>query len=394
MLKILISHTSIYKKAGWGRIFPLAVGLSKSGNQVTIITTNPHFSIFLKRIVTNDVNILIFPEIIPARISRMGFGFLSLILKILFVVLNRFDIVHSDNGHRPLSGIPCRIHRKIFHSVYVAEWYDWYGKGGQYDSKKKLFKILLGRFEIKNEIKDKTVADGIVVLSEILRERAKQLKPIDKIIKIHGGADVSTIPFIYDNSQLKEKYQISKDTLTFGYINSESYNLAEFLPIINTVVKHGLSSKIRILVFGDYSLLAKKLTNQALELITFCGWIDFVRDYEKLQCVDVFFLFKEDLLGHKAGWPNCIGDYLACGRPVLLNPVGEVIEFAKKYPYAFFETTIEEEDIYNNIMDISKNLQSIRKRGPSIRMLAEEVISWEKKSNDLLGFYKYLLKNR
>ena len=47
-----------------------------------------------------------------------------------------------------------------------------------------------------------------------------------------------------------------------------------------------------------------------------------VNEYEKLQCVDVFFLFKEETLRSKAGWPNCIGDYLDCGRPVLLNPVG------------------------------------------------------------------------
>jgi glycosyltransferase involved in cell wall biosynthesis len=393
-IRILISHTSVYKKAGWGRIFPLAVGLAKYGNKVTIITTNPQLSLFVKRLIINDVKIIIFPEIIPTRISRMGFGFLSIIYKIIYVLFNKFDVVHSDNGHRPLSGIPCRFSKRLYGSIYVAEWYDWYGKGGQYDSKKKLFKLLLGRYELKYEIKDKKVADGIVVLSEILRSRAELLKPKDRVCKIHGGADVSGIPFLYDNSQLKEKYNIRKDTLIFGYINSYSYNLTEFLPIINAITKYGLSSKIKILVFGESNLLIKQLPEDILNKIVFFGWIDFSKDYEKIQLVDIFFLFKEEILGNRAGWPNCIGDYLACGRPVLLNPVGELVEFVNKYPFAFIVTKKDEDEIYNNIKYVLDNFHLVRKRSISIRKLAEKVVSWERKSKDLLAFYLYLLENR
>lgn len=393
-LNILISHTSVYKKAGWGRIFPLAVGLVKNGNNVTIITTNPEFSIFIKRTVINGVTVIIYPELIPSRVSRMGFGFLSLILKLLHVLFTKYDVVQSDNGHRPLAGIPCRVHKRLHGSVYVAEWYDWYGKGGQYDSKKKLFKLLLGPYELKYEIIDKKVADGIVVLSEILRTRAEEFKPKDSIIKIHGGAAVSDIPFIKDNSLLKTKNNIDKDTLTFGYITSNSYNMAEFSPLINAVSGFKQSRKIKILVFGESSSIANQLPPEIFDLFLFMGWLDFSKDFEKLQCVDIFFLFKEESLGNKAGWPNCIGDYLACGRPVLLNPVGEVIDFAKKYPYAFIETTRNEEDIYSKIQYVTDNIITIRENGLLIRKLAEDVVSWESKSKELLDFYWYLINQK
>jgi glycosyltransferase involved in cell wall biosynthesis len=393
-LRILISHTSVFKKAGWGRIFPLAVGLAKNGNNVTIITTSEKFTLFTKRIILNNVNIIIYPEIIPSRISRMGFGILSLLLKIFHVLSNKYDVVHSDNGHRPLSGIPCRIHKKFFGSVYAAEWYDWYGKGGQYDSKKKIFKLLLGSYELKYEIKDKMIADGIIVLSEILRNRAEMFKPKERVIKIHGGADVSSIPFLYDNSSLKLKYNIDIDTLTFGYINSNSYKLAEFFPIINAINKIPHHSKIKILLFGECELLIKQLPPDALNIVIPYGWIDFTNDYEKLQLVDIFFLFKEEIMGNKAGWPNCLGDYLACGRPILLHPVGEVVDFVKEHPFAFFECTRDESNIYSKIKYILGNLVKIRELGPAIRELAEKRISWQSKSNDLLDFYLYLLKNR
>ena len=390
-MNILISHTSIYKKAGWGRVFPLAVGLAKQGHNVTILTTNPKYSFFTRKTITNNVNIIILPEIIPARIAGLGFGFLSLLLKVFHVVFHKYDVVQSDNGHRPLGGIPCRVHKKLHNSLYVSEWYDWYGKGGQYDTKKKIFKLLLGWYELKYEIKDKKVADGVVVLSEVLRERAEQIKSPDRIVKIHGGADVLSIPFLKNNSILKLKYGLSTDTLTFGYITSNSYNMAEFSPLIDAVNRIDKTISIKILIFGESSSIADQLPRDVLEKFMFMGWIDFAKDYEKLQCVDVFFLFKEVSLGNKAGWPNCIGDYLACGRHIMLNPVGEPENFVKKYPFAFFETNRDPNDIKKTIEKIIKNREIIEDSRTQIRELAEQQVSWEAKSQQLNDFYFYLM---
>jgi len=390
-LKILISHASVYKKAGWGRIFPLACGLSKLGNKVTILTTNPRISIITKREIKAGVNIIIYPEIIPSRVTKMGFGLLSLFLKIIHVLFNKYYVVHSDNGHRPLSGIPCRVSKKIHGSVYVAEWYDWYGRGGQYDTKKKLFKLILGPYELKYEIKDKKIADGIVVLSDVLQSRAEKFKSKNRITKIHGGADVSVIPFLFDNSLLKKKFGINSETITLGYINSDSYRLAEFMPLFNVLRKKEFQDKIKIMIIGESDLLIKQLPPEFLDHIMFFGWIDFSKEYEKLQLIDVFFLFKEDILGNRSGWPNCIGDYLACGRPVLINPVGEVVGFSEKYSFAFIKTTKDENEINNKVKYIIENIAEIRQRGPVIRNLAENVVSWEKKSELLFNFYKFLL---
>ncbi len=390
-LNILISHTSVYEKFGWGRIFPLAIGLVKNGNQVTILTTNPHFSIFTKRKVIDNVNIIIFPEVIPARISRMGFGFLSLILKVLYVLFNKFDIVHSDNGHRPLSGIPCRVHKRLYGSVYIAEWYDWYGKGGEYDHKKKLYKIIFGRYELKHEVKDKLYADGVVVLSDVLMQRAKTLLPGKKIIKLHGGADVSAIPYIINNNSIKEKYGIKKSQVTFGYINALTVNLKEIQPLIDSILKLNIESKVKLLLFGSPNSFEDLFPKRVYDMIINFGWIHYAKDYEKLQCVDVFVLFKEDILGNRAGWPNCLGDYLACGRPVFLNPIGEVIEFVSKYPEGFFISTLSSESISNKLQFILENKSILEEKGKINRAIAEKEISWYKKSEILNNFYKDII---
>ena len=252
----------------------------------------------------------------------------------------------------------------------------------------------MGRYELKWEIKDKKIADGVIVLSEVLRLRAEQFKAKDKIIKIHGGADISRIPFLYDNSRLKEKYNINRNVLTLGYINSYSYNLAEFLPLINSIIKYDLSSKIKVLLFGESDSIRRQLSADLLDIIQFYGWIDFTLDYEKLQLVDAFFLFKEETQGNRAGWPNCIGDYLACGRPVMLNPVGELVEFVRKYQFAFLPTEREPDSIYTNIKYMLNNMEGMRENNKFIRKLAEDIVSWESKSKDLLKFYYYLIVNK
>lgn len=393
-LKILISHASVYKSSGWGRIFPLAVSLAKNGNSVTIITTNPKFSILVKRLFIDNVIIIIYPEIISSRISRMGFGFLSLILKLIHVIINKYDIVHSDNGHRPLSGIPCRTHKNLHDSVYVAEWYDWYGKGGQYDSKNKLFKILLGRYELQYEIKDKAIADGIVVLSDVLLKRAKKLFPQKEIVKIHGGSDILNIKYVYNNSTIKEKYGIDKNMLTLGYIDAYSGNIREIQPLIESIIELNVESKIRILIFGSAKSIELLFPDKLKNIIINYGWINYFRDYEKLQCVDVFFTFKEDTLGNRSGWPNCLGDYFACGRPIFLNPVGEVIDFAYKYPEGFIISSLSQSSIKNNLNYIISNRPKLLEMGKINRNIAENKISWQIKSSELFDFYLKIIKKK
>jgi glycosyltransferase involved in cell wall biosynthesis len=381
----------LYKKAGWGRIFPLAVGLAKLGNDVTIITTNENYSIFRKVLYEDNVRIIVFPEIIPSRVSRLGFGFLSLIRKLIFVLFHNFDVVQTDNGHRPLAGIPSRVHQKVHKSIYVAEWYDWYGVGGQYDLKNKIFKIVLGRYELKYEIKDKVIADGVVVLSEVLRKRMLGIDPNKMILKLHGGADVSAIPYLSDNREMKIKYNINPDVVTFGYIDAFSGNLREVQPLIDAIIETNNDTKCKLLLFGRVDSIEDTLPDRIKNLIVNVGWVDFKRDYEKLQCVDVFVMFKENSLSNNAGWPNCLGDYLACGRPVFLNPVGEVIEFVNTHSDGFYVCSLEKESIGSRVVHILVHTTELVQKGLFNRNVAENEISWDKRSIALLEFYKQLI---
>jgi len=134
-MKILFCHFGIKDKSGFGRTFMLASGLAALGNNVTFLTNqNGGFKFPYRSEMRDGVSIISFPDILPDRILQLGFGSISIILKIIYVANKKFDIVHSDD-HRLSAAFPCLWNRLIHNSKYISEWWDFFGRGGQYENK-------------------------------------------------------------------------------------------------------------------------------------------------------------------------------------------------------------------------------------------------------------------
>jgi glycosyltransferase involved in cell wall biosynthesis len=263
--------------------------------------------------------------------------------------------------------------------------------GGQYNNKDKLYKLFFGRYELKCEIQDKVVADGIVVLSEYLRKKAQCFKKDDSIIKVHGGADLDYIQYYSDNSEIKKTLGISQEFLTFGYLDAYDKALSELKYFIEAFVELKDILKLKLIVFGVKlnSEISEKLGNGLINI----EWIDFSRDASKFACVDVFLMLKEDNIVNTAGWPNKIGEYMACGRPILLNPVGEMIEFAKLHSDAFFITENNQKAIKKIMMKIYEHKNDLLKLGKINRDISEQEMSWDIRSKQLFSFYKKIYES-
>jgi glycosyltransferase involved in cell wall biosynthesis len=391
-IRVLISQSSVFKRGAWGRTFPLAKALAENHCDVTILTTNPRLSLIIKVVVIDGVKIVIFPEVIPARITSMGYGLLSFFFKVIYSLTSRYDITYSDAGHRPNGGIPCIIQKVVYKTPYVTEWFDWYGKGGMYDTKNLLFKIFLGWYELKAEIWDKKIADGVILTSDVLVKRLLEVKPNAKYIKLFGGAPVETLPYLENNGIVKLKNGFNEGDLIIGYINAKNDSLDELIPLVEVLESGCLKYPVKVLIFGNDSGMSSILPNKLLHNFVFCGWIDFAKDYEILQCVDVFVLFKNETIENLSGWPNCIGDYLACGRHTLLNPTGELKGFVNIYPEGFIVTSNHPESVCKRLTYIAENMKSIISSRSVIRTIAENELSWSSKGNELLEFCLEILK--
>lgn len=389
-MKILFTHSSIIYKGGWGRIFPLAEGLVKMGNEVTILTMTNKLSITIRKKIINGVRVVVFPSIIP---KKNYYDPIAIFLKILYVLFHKYDIVHSDIGQRPQSGLPCRLSKKLKGTTYISEWMDSNGKEGQYKTKSKLFKVFLGYYELKWEYKDRQYADGVVVLANPLFKKALEIRNDNSVIKIHGGAMVDKVPYFEDNSLFKEKIGLGKDIITFGYIDA-SINIKEVQYLMDAIIELDICEKVKILLFGGNSRTQYNFNEKISQCILNLGWVDFYIEYEKILAVDSFVLLKEDTYEATAGWPNAIGDYLTCGRPIIITPVGETVEFVDTYPDGFYIAERNKESLMDIINSILNDKQRALSMGRINRQIAEDLISWRKKSRDLFDFYLKIKENK
>lgn len=382
-MKILFVHYSIYQKERWGRIYPLAKAAAKCGLEVTLLTTDIQkgFSYSVKH--EDGVNIIIYKDIISHKLLKRGFALFSLLSRVIHVLFNRYDFVYIDCGEAPNTGWIGKI-AQWKGAVLLSEWGDLLGKGGFYDTKPKLFKILYGWYYLWAELYFRKSADFIIVLSSAMRDHAIKRGVFPEKIKLVPGGSISDlVAYGYKNKNL---LGLSEDVITFGYIGIDDGEIKDLKPLIKVLKKDKYRDKIKLVTFGN-KLSDKTIEYYQLEdLIVNCGWINFYKDYSLLQCVDVYILMKSvDINRSGMGWPNKLGDYMAIGRPVLLNLYGDIEIFVNQHPAGFIPVELSLNNIENRIDEIVKGTYNLREMGYCNRKIAENEISWEARVEKLLS---------
>ncbi len=370
-MDILYCHAGVYSKNGWGRTFYMAKGMAKNGHNVTLLTINPKISFFkIRHLVQEGVNVYIFPDFFPKKVKSTGFAIYSTVIKIFFILFKKYNICISDCGHR-FTSMPCKFHRFFHHSIYIAEWWDFFGKGGYLDKKSFLYKILFGYLESYLEISDKKHADYVVVLSSFMRSRAVNVGVAkEKLILVPGGAIVDDVPAYYP--ELKEK-----DKIVFGYIGINDGELGLLSPFLQAIKQ--FPNRFKFVVYGE-KLSNDYLTNNGLSgIIEERGWINYSKDTSSLADIDIFVQLLDDNNISKAGWPNKLGDYLSFGKPVVFSPYGDLISFTQDQK-GFFRISYSKESIisfFKSILDIPR--VELYDMGKSNRLLAQ-TISWSERA--------------
>lgn len=398
-MKVLISSVSIKDMpAGvFSRGFNLAKGLVKRGNKVTFLTTQKNEFVFPYSIENRDgVEIIAFPSLSTLRIRKFGYTILPTVLKLFYILLKKYDVVHSD-VHRPTSLFPCLAHRLLHKSILISDWQDFLGPSGIYDKKSKYWKLSIGPLDNWLELYSKKKSDGIVVLSDFLKEKTIELGVKENtIFKLWGGSDIDNIKF-YDNSkENRGLFNISQDELVFIIVGMSVHEYEENLSTFKSIKKlRSNGKKIKIVrtgtPFSDYLRKKHEIGVEIVEL----GFIDY-KYYDKLlSCADAFLLMQELNNKNLARWPNAIGDYIAAGRPIIANRLGELKELEKIFPSAFIiMQSTEEKYLFEKFKEIYENKQDLKNSYQTIREFACSNFSLDFRAEELEKIYNLLLKEK
>ena len=373
--KVLIVSTFDFEGPRWGRNFPLARAFERNGYDVTMLVTERRKSLKLYTVKECEgVKVICFNAILPFSIRKLPTGLftLSFWMRLIYAMFHKFDIVYSDCGETPCSGWPCLVNKWIYSSKYLSEYGDLLGKGGYYDMKSKTFKMLFGAYFLWAITYFRKKADYTIVLSKVMGEYVEKEMGIakEKIVLVPGGSLPEKIEY-----KLPEKS--TGEPIYLGYIGVDDYEITGILPVLDAI-RTKYSDKFKVRLFGRKLSQATIDKYSLKDIIIECGWVDVIKGQDEVRKCDIFMLMRENLLIGAMGWPNKLGDYLSYGRPVMISPYGDLVEFVDKHSDGFIVVD------RNNNKDIEEKLAAIVnsnidlvQKGAYNRIVAEKEISWD-----------------
>ncbi len=381
MKSILFVSAINYEGNRWGRTFPLAKAFSANGfNTTLLVSKNLGIRLFSKE-YRNNVTIICFNSFFPLlrKLPFIGIFTISFIFRLIYIFFKKYDYVYSDCGEIPCCGIPCRISQIIHKSIYLSEYSDLLGKNGYYDKKPKLFKITLGWYYLWSIKYFRKVANYVIVLSTPMKKYVAEEMNINqkKIILLPGGSSPEYIKYKQPNG--------TSMPIKLGYIGVDNYEIEGILPLLKSI-KEFKPNSFEVLLFGQ-KINPETINKLGINtIIKEYGWVDVVKGQETIKNCDIFILMRKDLLISCMGWPNKLGDYMSFGRPVLIDPYGDLNLFVKEHPHGFI--VVDKNDntnLKNTLSDILNNKYDLVKMGVYNREIAENEISWTKRVKTILS---------
>jgi glycosyltransferase involved in cell wall biosynthesis len=383
MRLLYLNHN--YRYGGtYYRAMPMAEALVKLGHEVTLFTVSPVNKWKTTWFMVNGVSLCESPNL-GQNSSGEGYGPLDNLVRIVYSLFHRFDIVHMFD-HKPNATFGGYA-KKFQKTTLVADWADWWGgPGGMNDVPKRRHPVV-GRFEERWEIKSKLWADGITVISRVLRERALTLGcDPNRILHLPTGAPLDRIQPI-PKEQARRRLGIPMDRKIVGFIGMGQGDLE--------IVMHGLKA-----LPGVWLMVIGQTNARVLDLASSFGiagrlWQpgfvpdDLVSYY--LGCIDVACLPMTDRAANRGRFPNKLLDYMASGRPMVCSPVGDVKEILEKHKCGLLAA---DHEFAGTLQDLLGNLQLQKDLEKRARNVASTFFNWSMLAGQLEGFYQNLVERR
>lgn len=387
MLKILFL-TSIYENyGGYYRCINLGKHLSQKGFQVRMIcASGKNFDLCIRRRkVAKNFVLITLPRI---KYHKYFTGqLLRMLISSFQVLLYQYDIMHAFTVAQPQVGIPVWIAKKIRRKKVIVDWEDLWG-GGFADYHHFPVKQVLTLFETRIPF----VADRITLVSQFLWNRAVEsgLDP-KKMCKIPNGSNIEQIKPL-DRKEVRRLLNFKLDMkiiLTIGhtYLNSLDLLFKAFRVVLER------NSKAMLVMVGRVEI-PKKFQNayqQIANRVLLTGIKPFRELPFYLSAADVLVLPMDDDPIEKARFPMRFGDYLAAGRPIVSNAVGEIKYYMDKYKCGLTTDPTDVREMAECILFLLNNPETGELLGRRARVLAESILAWEKIADNLSQIYKEVI---
>ena len=334
-MRLLFLNHNLRDHGTWFRAFHLARELVRSGHDVTLLTASPHHWYRVAEEEVDGVCVVETPSWNPVIGRDDGWGPLDIAYRLGRVLLQPFDLVYAF-AHPPTVYAPAWLARTLRRKPALVDWCDTYRNG--IFPQREFIRAYAGsrgwrlgaqrraeRVECGLERSILRMADGATVISRELEEAAlnEGISP-KRLLRYPCGANLDAISPL-DKKVCRRQLGIPDEGPFLGYVANYNPDEKFFLKAVGQAFRDYPSARLiaRCPPFTRFLVEENGLAGRIIEL----GRQPFERMAAVLGAADVLALPLEDNGSNRGRWPNKFGDYLAAGRPIAANFIGDVAEY-------------------------------------------------------------------
>lgn len=320
---------------------------------------------------------------------------MDMIEKIWHVLINRYDVIHTDLSHRPAAIIPALIARLFHNTKLVCELWEWFGEGGIADYRGGGIQRGISFYDRHLEKPAIRRYDGIVTITNVLREHLLKSGIKTGSIVLHGGSEI-TASTQASVIEARAALGLDKNYVIIGMVNVCEEDEQDNMLFLDAFER--LSEKydnLRLFITGKAGYIEKRIQSEASysKSVIYPGWVERDIYYLYLCACDYYAMPLRNNFRNAARWPNKISDYFSVGRPVLTNPVGDIGELFEQYRFGILcEETAEA--FYENSERLIREKDNLEPYCGDQRRYASEALSFTKRVEKIASYYESLLQNQ
>ncbi len=376
-MKILYLNHNLRGRGTWFRCWHFARHLVRMGNEVTIWTASAEVRRSSRREILEGVEIIETPRFLAGGSHDGGWAPADITWRLFESTKQKYDLVQAFD-HRPSVSLPWLIHLRRRETKAFADWADWWGRGGILSGRRSL--KWLEDAEAMWEEKTKRMAAGVTCISRVLLERARVLGiPESRLAWIPSGADTERFrPLPKD--ECRRMFDLPLGAPNIGFAGFQLWDLELLFNAFEIVLRSAPDALLWIAGPAEGLLVRDNLRQS----IRFAGTLPYDRMPEALCAADVLALPMEDNNANRGRLPGKLAEYLACGRPVVTQDVGDTGTIIQESGGGALTAGTAE----SFAEGIVKMLESGKESGEAGRRYAVEHLEWMKLAKAMQAFYQ------
>ncbi|MBN2329934.1 MAG: glycosyltransferase family 4 protein [Candidatus Omnitrophica bacterium] len=328
-MKILFLNHNLIGRGTFFRCMGFARELVKKGHHVDLWTCAKHPDLNGATFLEDGVRIWQTPRWGGLGRHDGGYAPIDNLARITQTFQGSWDVVHAFD-HRPNVLLPWLILRRRLRDsgrdapvLFAADWCDWWTAGGITTGRRRF--SIIDRMERRIEEGSKRKADGVTVISSVLKQRALD-SGVDenRLLLLPSGVNVDQFP-VLDRASCRQTLGLPQDRIILGFVGFSLWDMGLLAEAFKYIHDRRPNAAL-LIIGGGVEEGAKKIFHRQFRVgedVFLPGVAPFSEIPRYLCSCDIQLLPMNDAIANRARLPNKLCDYMASGRPVVASDVGE-----------------------------------------------------------------------